>query len=118
MNHEQCDAVSNDATTAAAHVSTDSTHSLDIPTEVFEEKLTINTTSAFVAAREAVAGFKKLEGPKTFLYTGNATNEGALPGFLVLGVGKNATAHMVELLDKEYKDQDIKSVFAFPFERR
>ena len=96
--------------TAAAATRTEPAESLDIPTEVFEENLTINTTSAFVAAREALASFQKLSGPKTFLYTGNASIEGPLAGFLTLGLGKNASAHFVRLADSLYRDQDIRCV--------
>ncbi|KAK3713826.1 hypothetical protein LTR37_008312 [Vermiconidia calcicola] len=94
---------------AAVHF-TEKEKSLDVATEDFETDLAINTTSAFVAAREAFASFQKSSGPRTFLYTGNATLAGPLPGALTLGVGKNATAHVIRLAEQQFRDQDIRFV--------
>ena len=73
----------------------------------------VNTTSAFLAAREALTSFETLpkEIPKTFIYTGNILNEGPIVGFLTLGMGKIASAHMVELGDTLYRDQNIRFFF-------
>ena len=68
--------------------------------------MAINTTSAFVAAREAIASFQKSpDEHHTFMYTGNAANEGPVPGFLSLGAGKTAGAHIVQMADNLYKDK-------------
>ncbi|KAK3717198.1 hypothetical protein LTR37_005907 [Vermiconidia calcicola] len=85
--------------------------SFDISTEVFEEQLAVNTTSAFAAAREAISSFKKLDGPKTFLYTGNMLLEGPFPSLLTLGVGKAASGHFVQMADSLFRDQNIRFHF-------
>ncbi|KAK4501032.1 hypothetical protein PRZ48_006838 [Zasmidium cellare] len=96
---------------AAAVHRTEPKESLNVSTEDFERDLAINTTSPFVAAREAQASFQKLDGPRTYIYTGNMLNEGPFPGLLTLGVGKNATAHFVQLADQVYKEQNIRYHF-------
>jgi hypothetical protein len=70
----------------------------------------VNTTSVYAAAKEAVAGFEKLpaDATKTFIYTGNRLNLGPIPVLFDLGVGKAATAHMIQtwsmvLSQKGYK---------------
>ena len=103
---------------AAAHF-TNAKESFNISTEVFEQNLSINVTSPFVAAREAIAGFQRLptDTPKTFIYTGNTANEAPLPGFLTLGVGKTATAHAIELADKVYREDSSDMKFYYVDER-
>lgn len=99
------------------HKSTNPEDSFDIPTEAFENSLAVNTTSAFVAAREALASFQKIDGPKTYIFTGNMLNEGPYPSMLTLGVGKAASAHFVRLADELYKGQNIRCVPASSFVR-
>ncbi|KAI8633255.1 NAD(P)-binding protein [Xylariaceae sp. FL1651] len=78
----------------------------DIDTvEAFQQRMNINTTSPVVAAHEAVKGFEALDakgklGPEgaTFIFTGNAANEKPFPGFMTLGIGKTASAHMIQSL--------------------
>lgn len=84
-----------------------------ISADVFANDLAINTTSAFIAAQEAMTSFRALPlaMPKTFIYTGNILNEGPLPGFLTLGMGKVASAHMIEIGDGLYRDQNIRFFF-------
>ena len=84
-----------------------------ISPETFAEDLAINTTSAYAAAYEALISFQFLPSaiPKTFIYTGNILNEGAIPGFLTLGMGKTASAHMIELGDQLYRHQNIRFFF-------
>lgn len=88
-------------------------NTFSISLETFVEDLAINTTSAYVAAREAMISFKALPSgsPKTFIYTGNVLNEGPVGGFLTLGMGKIASAHMVELGDQLYREQNIRFFF-------
>ncbi|KIY00274.1 uncharacterized protein Z520_03959 [Fonsecaea multimorphosa CBS 102226] len=85
----------------------------DVPTDVFVKDMEVNTTSAFIALKEALASFATLpkEAPKTFIYTGNILNEGPLAGVLTLGMGKCASAHMVELADSRYRDQNTRFFF-------
>lgn len=72
--------------------------------------LTINNTSLYAAIKESVAGFDKLDSsvPKAFLYTGNILNTKTMPGLLTLGVGKSASAHVVELADSVYRKKGYK----------
>ena len=76
----------------------------------FKKDLNINTVSAFVAAQQAAAGFAQLpdSASKTFIYTGNITNTAIIPPLLDLGVGKSATAHIVQSAATAYKDRGYK----------
>ncbi|KAI1097743.1 NAD(P)-binding protein [Jackrogersella minutella] len=95
----------------------------DIDLDTFKENLGINTLSPFVAVQEAIKGFEKL-GPSglgpaggTFIFTGNITNVSAIPGFLVFGMQKSATASMIQNLAlASYPDKPYK--FYFTDERR
>ncbi|KAK6705232.1 hypothetical protein SNK03_009079 [Fusarium graminearum] len=62
----------------------------DLPLEDFNNNVTINIRSAFVAAQQAVAGFAQLpdSASRTFIYTGNVLNVAMLPQFLAAGIGK------------------------------
>lgn len=77
-----------------------------VPTEAFASDLSINTTSAYVAAQQAVSGWETLpaDTKKTFIYTGNALNVQLIPGpaMLTLGVGKSASSFWVGLADALY----------------
>ncbi|KAI0017156.1 putative short chain type dehydrogenase [Xylariomycetidae sp. FL0641] len=70
--------------------------SADLP--ALQRYMNANAVSAYAAAREAVRGFERGGGQGTFIFTGNATNEMAGPGFLNFGMGKSAAAHMVQNL--------------------
>ncbi|KIM96714.1 hypothetical protein OIDMADRAFT_44315 [Oidiodendron maius Zn] len=63
-----------------------------IPFAAFNRDLTINTTSAFVAAQQAVLGFAELpaHAARTFFFTGNILNIAVLPSFMDAGAGKSA----------------------------
>lgn len=90
---------------AAAVHPTAASEPFAISLEAFNQDLAINTTSAFVALKEAIASFTALppSSARTFLYTGNCLNEAPLSvGLLTLGVGKSATAHMIAFADKAY----------------
>jgi hypothetical protein len=79
-----------------------------VSAEDFASDLAINTTSAFVAAKEAVASFDKLSAGdkgKVFLYTGNCLNTRILPGLATLGVGKSATAYLIEDASQAYAEK-------------
>jgi hypothetical protein len=83
---------------------------VSLPLADFTRDLTINTTSAFVAAQQAVLSFKELpdSAARTFIYTGNILNEMPLAPFLDLGVGKSATAHIIQSAAAAYKDKGYK----------
>ncbi|RAH44991.1 SDR family NAD(P)-dependent oxidoreductase [Aspergillus brunneoviolaceus CBS 621.78] len=97
---------------------TDADDVFKITTEQFTRDLNVNTTSVFVAAKLAVEGFETLpaSAARTFLYTGNALNTVAVPPLFTLGVGKTATAHMIECAAIAYREKGYK--FYFVDERR
>jgi hypothetical protein len=72
--------------------------------------MTINTTSAFVAAKQAVLGFAELpaEAAKSFFFTRNILNTTILPSFMDAGTGKSASAHMMMAAAAACKDQGFK----------
>jgi len=80
----------------------------------FSRDLDINTTSAFVAAQQAVLAFAALpeSASRTFIYTGNALNTTTVPMFLDLGVGKSATAHIIQSAAAAYRDKGFKFYYA------
>ncbi|EKJ72753.1 hypothetical protein FPSE_07019 [Fusarium pseudograminearum CS3096] len=82
----------------------------DLPLEDFNNNVTINIRSAFVAAQQAVAGFAKLpdSASRTFIYTGNVLNVAMLPQFLAAGIGKSGAAHMIWNASAAYKERGYK----------
>ena len=78
----------------------------------FNKDFNINTTSAFVAAHQAAPGFAQLpaSAAKTFIYTGNIMNTTIIPPLLDLGVGKAASAHIIQNAAAAYKDRGYKYV--------
>lgn len=76
--------------------------------------MTVNNTSVFVAAQQAVLGFADLpvNAPRTFFFTGNILNVTALPQFLESGAGKSASAHMMMAAAAEYKEKGFKYALA------
>ena len=81
---------------------------LTIDLKTFQDDLSVNTISAFVAAQEAVKSFDKLADnptPPVFIYTGNKLNFYAFPPLLTLGVGKAASYHFIEYFSKVYKEK-------------
>ncbi|UZP45041.1 hypothetical protein NXS19_012853 [Fusarium pseudograminearum] len=82
----------------------------DLPLEDFNNNVTINIRSAFVAAQQAVAGFAQLpdSASRTFIYTGNVLNVAMLPQFLAAGIGKSGAAHMIWNASAAYKERGYK----------
>ncbi|KAF2228823.1 putative short-chain dehydrogenase [Viridothelium virens] len=76
----------------------------------FDQHLKINTVSPFVAAQQAATGFAELPdtASRTFIYTGNLLNTVTVPKFFDLGVGKSATAQIIEYAATAYKDRGFK----------
>ena len=95
----------------AANVSpaADSGNPFSVPIEALENDMTMMNTSAFVAAREAVAGFETISKdiPISFIYTGNIQASVVLPvaDIVTLGVGKSAAAYWVGVAALMYKDK-------------
>jgi hypothetical protein len=81
--------------------------------EDLEKTLKINTISTYAAAKCAVEGFDKLpeSALKLFFYTGNALNDGPKPVLLTLGVGKTASAHIIESGASAYAAKGYRYVF-------
>ncbi|TAQ90334.1 hypothetical protein B7494_g1350 [Chlorociboria aeruginascens] len=85
-----------------------------IPLAAFNRDMTINTTSAFVAAQQAVLGFAELpaHAARSFFFTGNILNIAVLPSFMDAGAGKSASAHMMMAAAAAYKDRGFKFYYA------
>ncbi|KAI0131868.1 hypothetical protein BJ170DRAFT_717676 [Xylariales sp. AK1849] len=95
---------------AAATTPNDANNPLSLPLADFTRSLNVNTTSAFVAAQQAVLAFEQLpeSASKTFIYTGNILNTTTMVPFLDLGVGKSATSHIIMSASAAYKDRGFK----------
>lgn len=76
----------------------------------FSQNLNINTTSVFAAAKQAVLGFAELpaHASKTFIFTGNICNELVIAQLVDQGVGKSATANLINAAALAYKDRGYK----------
>ena len=63
--------------------------------------------SAYVAAQEALKGFKTLPGGTStaFVYTGNALNQIAIPATMPYALGKVSAATMIEFGANAYGQQ-------------
>lgn len=90
-------------------------HPFETELGVFQNHMDINTTSAFVAIKEAVASFEKVPATtaRTFIYTGNAMNFSPFAGIMTLGIGKSASAHMLAAAAQAYKGKGYKYVVPF-----
>lgn len=69
--------------------------------------MNINTFSALAAAKEAVKSFEALpkNAARTFIFTGNITNLQPIPALISQGMGKSATAHMIQTAASVYADR-------------
>jgi NAD(P)-dependent dehydrogenase (short-subunit alcohol dehydrogenase family) len=81
----------------------------DLSTQDFERHLAVNTTSAFVAVREALSSFEKL-GHGSFFYTGNYLPWNSHSKLMTLGVGKTASAHFVKIADEVWRGRGMRCV--------
>ncbi|MCJ1318433.1 hypothetical protein MMC15_003761 [Xylographa vitiligo] len=99
---------------AAAFTASDAKNPLSLPLTNFTRDMNINTTSAFVAAQQAVLGFEQLSDSvtKTFIYTGNVLNTTTMVPLMYLGIGKSATAHMIQCAATAYKDRGYRFYYA------
>ena len=76
--------------------------------------MNVNFTSAWVAAREAIAGFRKLDDgsktPRTFAYTGNMLPWKTYAPIVGLGAGKTAMTHVLKAADEVFREKgkDVK----------
>ncbi|KAH8665423.1 hypothetical protein BGZ61DRAFT_431325 [Ilyonectria robusta] len=101
---------------AALTPPTDPQNPFTVPIEALERDLSVLNTSAYVAAREAVAGFEATAAglPKAFIYTGNglAGATSPLPLLVGLGTGKSAASYWVGSASAFYKEKGYKFWFA------
>ena len=96
---------------AAAHISSpDKENPLALPLSDLTKTMTINVSSAYVAAQQAVASFSQAstDSPKAFIYTGNRLNIAPFPPLLSLGIGKSAGAHMMMFLMQVYQQKGFR----------
>ncbi|KAK7966284.1 glucose 1-dehydrogenase [Apiospora aurea] len=80
---------------------------LALPLEQFTRDFAINTTSAFMAAKHAALALAALpaSAARTFIFTGNCTNVMPIGVLMDSGVGKSATAHIIQVAAEAYKDR-------------
>ncbi|UKZ75963.1 hypothetical protein TrVFT333_003659 [Trichoderma virens FT-333] len=101
---------------AALTPPSDQTNPFTIDIEKFESDIRLMNTSAYVAAREAVAGFERLDKSlsKLFIYTGNWLNAVTMPSpiFVTLGIGKSAAASWIGAASVHYKEKGYGFYFA------
>ncbi|KAE9364956.1 putative short-chain dehydrogenases/reductase [Stipitochalara longipes BDJ] len=97
---------------AVSYAAKDNTFNIELST--FESDLNINTTSAFVAIKEALKSFASLPetASRTFIYTGNAMNFASFDGLLTLGLGKSASAHMISSAAAAFEPKGYKFYYA------
>ncbi|KAL9609302.1 MAG: hypothetical protein Q9167_005920 [Letrouitia subvulpina] len=95
---------------AGAATFNDAKHPFSISLTDFNRDLHVNTVSVFAAAQQAVLGFEQLpdSASKTFIYTGNLLNTTTMAPLMDLGVGKSATAHMIQSASQAYADRGFK----------
>jgi hypothetical protein len=77
----------------------------------FESDLNVNTTSTFMAIKQALISFASpslTTTSKTFIYTGNAMNFAPFDGVMGLGAGKSASAHMISSAAAAYGSRGYK----------
>lgn len=88
---------------------TDERSVLSIPYKDVTKDFIVNTVSPYVAAQQAIEGWKTLpkESKKTFIYTGNITNVAIVPMPMMLnvGMGKAASAYWIGVADTLYSEQ-------------
>ncbi|OGE53917.1 hypothetical protein PENARI_c007G08563 [Penicillium arizonense] len=99
---------------AAALTPNNATSPLSLLLADFIRDTNTNTISAFAAAQQAVLSFDQLpeSASRTFIYTGNILNTTTIPPLLDLGVGKAATAHIIQSAASAYADRGYKFYYA------
>ncbi|KAG6364699.1 hypothetical protein INS49_006303 [Diaporthe citri] len=99
---------------AAAATRQDAKNPLGLPLKDFVRDFSVNTTSAFVAAQQAVLAFEQMpeSASRTFIFTGNCTNVAPIVALMGSGAGKSATAHIIQCAAEAYKDKGYKFYYA------
>ncbi|KAK5227064.1 hypothetical protein LTR72_003054 [Exophiala xenobiotica] len=87
---------------------------LELPIKDAIRDMNINTFSALAAAKEAVKSFEALpnDEARTFIFTGNITNSQPIPALMSQGMGKSATAHMIQTAASVYADRGYSFYYA------
>jgi hypothetical protein len=96
---------------AAAATPNEPDNTFSVSLSDFENNLNINTVSPYAAAQQAVLAFAELpeSASRTFIYTGNMLNTGiVIPPLMTLGVGKNATSHLIQHAAMTFVDRGFK----------
>jgi hypothetical protein len=73
--------------------------------------MSVNTTSSFIAAQEAVKSWAQTGTKGTFIFTGNVLNVKYLPtvsGALAFAMGKSAAASLIQGASHGYKGKGYK----------
>jgi hypothetical protein len=90
----------------------DKTAIFSISAESVASDLNVNTITPYVAAQQAVKGWKTLpeETRKAFIYTGNIMNVSTvpMPPMVDLGMGKSASAFWIGVVDVTYSDRGFR----------
>ena len=85
---------------------------LSVPLESLHQSRKSGLDCAYVAAKEALRGFRSLpaEVSKAFIYTGNTLNQIAIPGVLPFALAKVAAAMMIEYVANAYGKEGYRCV--------
>ncbi|KAF7561918.1 hypothetical protein G7046_g2229 [Stylonectria norvegica] len=99
---------------ASSSAFTDAKSPLGLTLKDFSRDFAINTASAFVAAQQAITAFEELPGSasRTFIFTGNCTNDIPILALMDSGVGKSASAHIIQCAAEAYKEKGFKFYYA------
>ena len=78
----------------------------------YDLDMAVNLTSAILAAKKAVAGFKQLldSAARTFIYSGNKLNVRSDPKSSPFGIAKTGAPHMIWDCSNAYRSQGYKRV--------
>jgi NAD(P)-dependent dehydrogenase (short-subunit alcohol dehydrogenase family) len=96
---------------AAAATANEKDNTFTVSVSDLEKTLATNTISPYAAAQQATLGFAELpdSASRTFIYTGNMLNTGVvIAPFMTLGVGKSATAHIIQHAATTFKEKGYK----------
>ncbi|KAH8799245.1 hypothetical protein DL96DRAFT_1699397 [Flagelloscypha sp. PMI_526] len=81
---------------------------LGLSLDDFQQTMAINSTSGFVAAKEAVKSWTQTGTKGTFIFTGNKLNVISYPSVLAFGMGKSAAASLIRSAALGYKEKGYK----------
>ncbi|KAG9232028.1 hypothetical protein BJ875DRAFT_97888 [Amylocarpus encephaloides] len=87
---------------------------LSQPVPEFQNSMTVSITSGYAALKAAAEAFSTLPADitKTFIYTGNRLNIEPMPKLLDLGVGKAASAHLIQAMSMVFQGENSNFYYA------